>query len=288
MTGPDGAPNQWSYSAAPSAANPRKLSRRTIIAGSVGLAVVVLLVVALVAWLAWPRSAPVEQADSPHDRKPLLSDKPPTMILNAIDFNSLYPPGYTDYDSSKSVRQSDGTYDPDREYTETSSPPGCTWKDDPIETGKYDFTFNEKKDPERYEHARISRLMFPVDDPGGNKAQDGDDRTSFVLTVFPAKDPNSLDYARQWYERCQNAKTTTTVTKFGQVVETTTGTVDNMVTNAPESAADDSFAVTTSKKDVCDYYGLVRGMIVNVACPPIQKEAGAQLFRKVIIGLQEI
>ncbi|OBJ95378.1 hypothetical protein [Mycolicibacterium fortuitum] len=283
MTGTGGAPDPWSYSAVPGTARPRKLSRRALTLGGIGIAVALLLVVALVTWLAWPQSAPVEQADNPQASKPLLSDKPPTMILNAIDFDSLYPPGYTEFDSKKMDRRSDYEYDPDRKYDSTSQPPGCTSEDDPIYDAKWDFGTDDK-DPERYKNARISRLMYPVDDPGGNK----EDSQSFSLTVFVSKDPTSLDFGRQWYERCQGAKITTTVSKNGQVIKTETDTLNHVVTAAPESAADDSFALTTTDKETCDYYGLVRGMIVNVMCPPAQKDAGAQLFRKVIIGLQEV
>lgn len=282
MTGDNGLPNEWSYSAKPGAANPRNLSRRTTILGVIGIGVVVLLTVALVAWLAWPKPAPIEQADAPVKGKPLLSDKPPTMILNAIDFDSLYPPGYTEFDSTKMDRKSDYTYDPDREYKSTSEPAGCTSDDDPIYNAKWDF--GASKDPEQYRDARISRLMYPVDDPGGNK----EDSQSFSLTVFVSKDPTSLDFGRQWYERCRGAKITTVVSKHGQVIKTDTDTLNHVVIAAPESAADDSFALTTTDKEQCDYYGLVRGMIVNVTCPPAQKDAGAQLFRKVIIGLQEV
>lgn len=283
MTGPNGMPDQWSYSAPPGAARARKLSRRTIVVGSVGVAVVVLLAVALVAWLAWPRTAPIDQADAPDTDRPLLSDKPPTMILNAIDFDSLYPPGYTEFDYTKMDRGTDSSYDPDRKYTFSSDPAGCTSDDDPMYNAKYDFG-SDDKDPERYKDSRISRLMYPVDDPGGNK----EDSQSFSLTVFVSRDPTSLDFSRQWYERCKGAKVTTVVSKNGQVIETKTRTLDHLVTAAPESAADDSFALTTTETEECDYYGLVRGMIVNVTCPPAQKDAGAQLFRKVIIGLQEV
>ncbi|MBP2454855.1 hypothetical protein [Mycolicibacterium lutetiense] len=283
MSGDNGAPNPWSYSVTAGDASPRKLSRRTMILSGVGIAVVVLLVAALVAWLAWPRSAPIEQADTPEKGRPLLSDKPPTMILNAIDFNSLYPPGYTEFDHTKMDRGSGSSYDPDREYKSTSEPTGCTSDDDPIYDAKWDFVADDK-DPERYRDSRISRLMYPVDDPGGNK----EDTQSFSLTVFVSKDPTSLDFGRQWYERCKDAKITTVVSKHGQVIETKTRTLNHVVIAAPESAADDSFALTTTEKEKCDYYGLVRGMIVNVSCPPAQKDAGAQLFRKVIIGLQEV
>ncbi|CRZ16887.1 hypothetical protein [Mycolicibacterium neworleansense] len=282
MSGPNGMPDQWSYSAPPGATSPRKLSRRTIILGSVGIGVAVVLVAALVAWLAWPRSAPIEHADAPEKGRPLLSDKPPTMILNAIDFDSLYPPGYTEFDYTKMNQSGGSGYDPDREYKFTSEPQGCTSDDDPLYTAKWDFGGDD--DPERYKDARISRLMYPVDDPGGNK----EDSKSFSLTVFPSKEPTSLDFARQWYERCKGAKITTVISKHGQVIETKTRSLDHVVIAAPESAADDSFALTSTEREECDYYGLVRGMIVNVTCPPEQKDAGAQLFRKVVIGLQEV
>ncbi|OMB79468.1 hypothetical protein A5743_13870 [Mycolicibacterium conceptionense] len=282
VTGPNGMPDQWSYSAPSGAASTRKLSRRTIVLGSVGIGVVVVLVAALVAWLAWPHSAPIEHADAPEKGRPLLSDKPPTMILNAIDFDSLYPPGYTEFDYTKMNKDSGYTYDPDRDYKSTSEPPDCTASDDPLYAAELGLDTDD--DPERYQDSKISRLMYPVDDPGGNK----EDSKSFSLAVFPSKDPTSLDFARQWYERCKGAKVTTVVSKHGQVIETEVITIDFGTVAAPESAADDSFAMTKDGKERCNYYGLVRGMIVNVTCPPEQKDAGAQLFRKVVIGLQEV
>ncbi|MBX4334935.1 hypothetical protein K4G90_24895, partial [Mycobacterium tuberculosis] len=70
MTGTGGAPDPWSYSPVPGTARPRKLSRRALTLGGIGIAVALLLVVALVTWLAWPQSAPDEQADNPQASKP--------------------------------------------------------------------------------------------------------------------------------------------------------------------------------------------------------------------------
>jgi hypothetical protein len=284
MTGPTREPNPWAYSETRTVARPRKLSRRTLAVSGVGVAVLVLLVVALVAWLAWPRSAPLNQADAPRESRPLLSAKPPTTILNAIDFDSLYPPGYTEYDPAKRDPNSESSYDPDRDYETTSEPPGCTFEDDPINQAEYDY---DNEDPEKYQNSKIMRLMYPVDDPGGNdKSQAGG--TGFSLVIYPSPDPASLDFARDWYQRCNGAKTTTTVTKHGQFVTKETDTVDKVVIDAPDSAADDSFALTRSDRAICDFYGLVRGMIVNVTCSPAQRDTGAQLWRNVVVGLQAV
>jgi hypothetical protein len=170
--------------------------------------------------------------------KPLLNDKPPTLILNGLQRRSLYPPGYIDYDPSKDT--SDYEYDPERDYETTSSPPGC--EEEPLTDLQFDF---ENKDPERYDF-------------------------------------------RQWYSRCQNAQVTTTVTKHGQVIEQNTSTNELGYTDAPESAADDAYALTKAGKDLCSYVGLIRGMIVDVSCPDSQAEPGAQLFRTVIQRIKEI
>ncbi|TMS50860.1 hypothetical protein [Mycobacterium sp. DBP42] len=245
--------------------------------GGTGLAVL-LMVIALVMWLLWPRSVPVDQTDARWEAKPLLSDKPPTMVLNAIDFDSLYPPGYTEYDPKKRTRPSTYHYDPDAEDEFTSEPPGCTR--DPF-TRNTDIGLSND-DPELYNYAAISRTMYPVDDPGGNDEQS----SFFALTVFVSDDPTSLDYAKQWYERCAGGKVTWTTTKGGQVIETGTRALEHAVVAPPESTTKDSFALSSRKE--LSYYALVRGLVVQVDCPPEQKDVGAQLWRTVIIGLQKI
>ena len=207
----------------------------------------------------------------------IVLDKPPTLILNGLQKRSLYPPGYIDYDPSKDT--SDYQYDPDREYETTSSPPGC--EDDPLTELQYDF---DNKDPERYNRYPITEVMYPVDDPGGSK----DDRPGFYVSIYPAKNPTSLDEFRQWYDRCLNAQVTTTVTKHGQVIDQTTSANEIGYTDAPESGADDSFAVTKAGEPLCSYVGLTRGMIVDVSCRRSEGEAGAQLFRTVVQRIKDI
>ena len=81
---------------------------------------------------------------------------------------------------------------------------------------------------------------------------------------------------------------TTTVTKFGQVVDRTTRTQELGYTDAPASVADDSLALTREGRELCHFYGLTRGMIVSVECPPTQADAGAQLFRTVVQRIRDI
>jgi hypothetical protein len=269
-------PGEWSYSAAPPAAGRRRTSRWMIVAA---VAVAVLLIAPLVTWLAWPSTPSQDQADAASAPKPLLNDKPPTMILNGLQKRSLYPPGYIDYDPSKDTSDSDFEYDPERDYETTSSPPGC--EESPLNALQYDF---DNTDPERYGRYPITEVMYPVDDPGGSK----EDSPGFYVSIYPAKNPTTLDEFRQWYERCQNAQVTTTVTKHGQVIEQTTSTQDVGYTDAPISAADDSFALTKAGKDICTFIGLVRGMIVDVSCRTSQEEAGAQLFRTVVQRVHDI
>ena len=275
MSGGNRLPSAWSYSATPDQAGPRRISRHTIV---IAVAVVVVLIAGLLTWLLWPKSTQVDQDEVVTTQKPLLNDKPPTVILNGLQRRSLYPPGYIDYDPSKNT-SSDYEYDPDRDYETTSSPPGC--ESDPLTDLQYDF---DNKDPERYNRYPITEVMYPVDDPGGSK----EDSPGFYVSIYPAKNPASLDEFRQWYDRCLNAQVTTTVTKFGQVIDQTTRPNVLSYTNAPESGADDSFAMTKEGEPLCSYVGLTRGMIVDVSCPESQVEAGKQLFRTVVQRIKDI
>ena len=81
---------------------------------------------------------------------------------------------------------------------------------------------------------------------------------------------------------------TTTVTKFGQVIDQTTRTNEIGYTDAPESGADDSFALTKAGKPLCSFVGLTRGMIVDVSCRESQEAAGAQLYRTVVQRIKDI
>lgn len=198
-------PSGWSYSTAPDDSGRRPISRRTIV---IAVAVVIVLIAGLLTWLLWPKSAPLDQPDAASAQKPLLNDEPPTLILNGLQKRSLYPPGYIDYDPSKDTG-SGYEYDPDRDYETTSSPPGC--EDDPLNDLQYDF---DNKNPEHYNRHPITEVMYPVDDPGGSKED-----------------------SPGWYDRCHGAQVSTTVTKFGQVIDQTTRTNEIGYTDAPESGA---------------------------------------------------
>lgn len=269
------APSGWSYSATPAQAGPRRIARRTIV---IAVAAVVVLIAGLLTWLLWPKSTQVDQGEVVTTQKPLLNDKPPTVILNGLQRRSLYPPGYIDYDPSKSTG-SGYEYDPDREYEETSSPPGC--ENDPLFDLEHDFN---NKAPDRYGRYPLIEVMYPVDDPGGNN----EDNRGFFVSIFPATDPASLGEFRQWYDKCKNAQVTTTVTKFGQVIDQTTRTNSIGYTDAPESGADDSFTKTKDGEPLCNFVGLTRGMIVEVSCPETQMDAGTQLFRTVVQRIKDI
>ena len=79
------APSGWSYTT-PVEAGPRRISRRTIL---IAVAVVVVLIAGLLTWLLWPKSAPKDQGEVVTTQKPLLNDKPPTVILNGLQRRSL-------------------------------------------------------------------------------------------------------------------------------------------------------------------------------------------------------
>ena len=200
-------PSGWSYSTAPDETGRRPISRRTIV---IAVAVVVVLIAGLLTWLLWPKSTPTNQGEVVTTQKPLLSDKPPTVILNGLQRRSLYPPGYIDYDPSKDTG-SGYEYDPDRDYEDNVVAARLRGRS-PRSTFEFDF---DNEDPDRYDRYPLIEIMYPVDDPGGSK----EDSAGFFVSIFPAKNPTSLDEFRQWYDRCHGAQVTTTVTKFGQVID---------------------------------------------------------------------
>lgn len=241
-------------------------------------AAVVVAAAALVAWLIWP--TPPAQAPPPNPvARPLLSNQPPTVILNALDYRSLYPPGYVDFDSSRSdlPGPEELGIDMASQYTTSSQPPGCT--DDPMSEAQYGF---ETQDPERYQRYPLTMMMYPVDDPGGIA-----DDSGFHLSIFPSPDPESLEVFRDFYRRCLGAQITVTQTKDGRILRETTDTMRNVVTDAPPSNAVDSFGLTQGETG-CGYVGLTRGMIVDVQCPTNQPDAGLSLFRNVIDRINAI
>ncbi|AMO63630.1 Uncharacterised protein [Mycolicibacterium phlei] len=264
--------NTWSYQ---ETTVPVRRRRRTVVVAAVVLA----LTAGLVAWLAWPaQRADEDRAETPVIKE-LLNDKPPTMILNALNYRTLYPPGYVDYDWSKRESKP-ADYDRDREYESTSAPPDC--EGNPLFDAEFDLFLGRFAD-DAYEYP-IHLWMFPVDDPGGN----ADDARGFSVSIFPAPNPASLSEFKEWFDRCRGATITTTVTKFGQVVDRTTRTQELGYTDAPASVADDSLALTREGRELCHFYGLTRGMIVSVECPPTQADAGAQLFRTVVQRIRDI
>jgi hypothetical protein len=271
-------PPAWSYSTPRSAERGRRPSGRWIV-----LAVVaVLAFAALFTWLALPPTVthPSHAADS-YGRKPSLADLPPTVFINALRPRSLYPPGYVDFDLSqgKQLGPEDIHYVPGANYALSSSPPGC--EHDPLSDNEIDTT---NTDPERYHDYPVLLIMYPVDDAGGNKGNNG-----FFLNVFPAKDPKGLSNFREYYSRCQGARITVTATKDGQVVYQNTDTIDNVILDAPNSAAEDSFVRGPTKdSQTYEYIGLIRGMIVTVQCPEAQKDAGVQLFRTALLRIWDI
>lgn len=277
MSRNDGAPDAWSFSEP--AASRRGLSRRAILI--VGIVVAVgLLVSGLMVWLSRPVPVAAQKPRFEVVDKPLLNDEPPTVIKNAIEPRTLYPPGYTDRDFNKSGPVDLGL-DPTKKYERTVSPPEC--EKDPLDQVENNL---DRKDTERYERYPVDFSMYPVDDPGGKD----DDSGVFLISIFPAQDPNSLGALRNWFSQCQSAQVTRTVTQDGRVVETTTEPFPKELTDAPHSVSSDSFTVTRKDKpqDSCNYYGLVRGMIVHVLCSPAQKDAGADLFRTLVQRVYDI
>jgi hypothetical protein len=275
VTGPDAPPGGWSYTAP--AAPRRRISRRIVVIAAI---VVVVLVAGLVTWLVWPsKPSQAADADTPVIKKSMLNDKPPTVILNGLDFRSLYPPGYVDFDSSKSG-DSGVDYDPDADYDTKTEPEGCEY--DPLFARMLNFI--NPKDADEYDRYPIHLLMYPVDDPGGAK----EDSRGFSVQISPSEDPTSLNYLRDWAKRCNGAKETTTTTKNGQVIKQETSTRDVGYTEAPASDAADGLERTSKGKPSCDFVGLVRGMVVEVSCPPNQRDAGVNLYRTVIRRIGEL
>jgi hypothetical protein len=274
-------PPPWSYATPRGAADRRRPARRWILLA----AVAVLAATGLLIWLALPPTVthPSHAGDS-YARKPSLADLPPTVFINALHPRSLYPPGYVDFDMSQGKQQlspEDIHYVPGADYTLSSSPPGC--EHNPLSDTKIDTT---DTDPERYRGYPVLFIMYPVDDPGGNKGDNG-----FFLNVFPANDPKGLDKFRDYFKRCQGALISLTVTKDGQVVyqHTDPDPIDNVILDAPSSAAEDSFLEGPTKdSQTYEYVGLIRGMVVTVQCPVTQKDAGLQLFRTTLLRIWDM
>jgi hypothetical protein len=269
---------EWSYATPRRDTRRRRPNRRAILlaAGAAMLAVAGLLI-----WLALPpNTAPPSAAKDSYARKSSLRDQPPTVILNALEPRSLYPPGYVDFDLAKQTAGAGDLHiDLNAHYDTSSSPPGC--ESDLLFDTAHDYT---DTNPEKYGQYPVLLIMYPVDDPGGNKGNNG-----FYLSVFPAKDPRSLSNFRDWYSRCQGAKVTVTVTKDGQVIDQSTDTVNNTILNAPQSAAEDSFVIAATKDYAAnEYIGLIRGMIVSTRCPVAQDDACVQLFRTALLRIWEI
>ena len=267
----------WSFEA-PTTRAPRRIAKRWLIIGGV-IALVVVLLGGTMLWAAKPE--PITPATPRFEivDKPLLSDEPPTVIKNGIKPRTLYQPGYTDTDYSKSTLNLN--IDPAKDYDKTVTPPECG--KDPLEQIEHNL---DRRDTTRYERYPVDLSMYPVDDPGGNADGSG----VFLVSVFPAEDPVSLRVFREWFTRCQSAQVTYTVSQNGQVIESTTEPFEQSLADAPSSMASDSFAVTQrdDPEDSCDYYGLVRGMIVNVLCSKSVKDAGVELFRTVVRRVYDI
>ncbi|BBX16759.1 hypothetical protein CRI77_02785 [Mycolicibacterium duvalii] len=239
---------------------------------------ILLLLGGLVTVVVWPETDPPAVSAEPRFQTSSLRDKPPTVILNAIDVRSLYPLGYIDYDSSQAVRE-ELDIDFDADYQTTSEPDGC--ERDPLTEARY---FSDFTNPERYRRYPLTLLMFPVDDPGGNE----EDSRAFGVSIFPSPtEGTSLDEVRAWYRRCAGAVVTTTVVKNGQVLRQSSHTNDAVVVDAPKYDADDTFSLATEDEDTCDFVGLVRGIIIDMYCPPAQKDAGAELFRTLIARIRQ-
>ena len=263
----------WNFSAAPT---PRRRPRRrgTLLLACLGI---LALTVGLVTLVVWPDThAPAADQEQSYPTSS-LREKPPTVILNAIDLRSLYPPGYIDYDFTQAVRD-ERPIDVDADYQVTSAPSGC--ERDPLTDAK---NFTDFRDPDRYRRYPLTLLMFPVDDPGGNQ----EDSRAYGVSIFPSPDDaTNLDEVRDWYRRCEGAVVTTTVVKNGQVLRQSSDVNGSVVVEAPKFDADDAFSVAIKDKDTCDFVGLVRGIIVDMYCPPDQKDAGAELFRTLVARIR--
>lgn len=269
-TGPQ-PPVAWSFTE-PQPNSESGKPRRTLLKIIVG-AVVVVVIAVLVAWLVWPSPTAEPPTSSNPAARPVLNDQPPTVFLNALDFRSLYPPGYVDFDPGQSdFGPDDIGLDMAIEYTSTSEPPGCT--DDPLFEATHDFGSN---DPDRYRLYPLLILMYPVDDPGGNEADSG-----FSISIAPATNTSSLSEFRDYYARCLGAHVIMTQTKDGRVIKEESATRTTFTTDAPASGAVDSFSLGVDGEEICEFVGLARGMIIQVRCPTTQRDAGINLFRTVV------
>lgn len=275
--GPD-TPGGWSYAEPPPRSKRPGLRRTRVLAATT--AVIVTTVAVLAVWVLWPSPPPAAPAPvSKPEARPLLDDQPPTVILNGLDARSLYPPGYVDFDLSQDDSDPDDVgYDPNTEYKVTSEPPGCGR--DPVLASSNNV---DNRDPDRYDRYPVMVLMYPVDDPGGNT-----DDTAFSVVIWPAPNPDSLKEFRDYFDRCRGANLTATQTLDGRVVSTETATLETIVGEAPTSNAVDSFTLGDGGEDVCNFIGLARGLIVQVNCPNVQKNAGVNLFRAVIDRINDI
>lgn len=271
------APAPWSYGPGETVEperNPRRWLRLAVVA-----AVVLALALALLFWAARPTAAvggPQLEGRPPAAAQTPLNTKPPTVILNALDVRSLYPPGYVDFDSSQRAPKADDIKPEDINlswtYTSKSVPPEC---------GKDPF-FREWKGfrPGHYDDFPIRLLMFPASDPGGN----AEGNTGYYITILPLEDGATFDSVKHWYATCDKATVSTVATdKDGRVMrEFGSSTYDFVIGDAPSSDADDAFFLGDRADKACQFIGVVRGMLVSVDCPTTQREAGAQLFRTVM------
>jgi hypothetical protein len=266
-------PEKWSYAAAPDALRPWRVNR-----GKILLAIVGVLVAAtgLLTWLALPRGVAPGPASMSYQRKPSLVDKPPTLIVNALQVRSLYPPGYTDY-KPKPLDDHQSPYVGAKRDV-TSDPPGC--EHDPAVSDSSVFT------SAMYRVWPLLYIMYRVDDPSGDRSGNDD---GIYLSIYPTKDGSGqIDKWRQWYRKCGSAQMAVLVSKDGNILKEETYARDHVIIDTPRTPADDSLGVTDKEETRYTYYGSIRGMIVSLKFPPTQKDTCAALFRTVMLRIQEI
>lgn len=282
------APTPWSYSTEPADPGPPRRVPRWLL--TLGAVVMIVLVVGSAAAVLWPRPAPPPAADEPGLANWFLDDKPPTVFLNALDVRSLYPPGYVDFDLSEQDPNADsGEVSVEdviaalgNTFETTSEPPGC--EGDAPNEDYLGLGSHHDDDPEHYGGFPVGLIMYPADNPGGNGSHDG-----YILDVYPADKPVlNLDETRRWYTRCAGAKVTITQSKDGRVVKQDTVVMDRSMIDPPHSAADDSYRLARAGEPQCEFFGLIRGMMVRVQCPDGQEAAGAELFRTAIARIRDI